>query len=73
MPHGCSHQSDDGCGHDGHNHTHDSTDVGPNDNLYPYIDRSNVVALNTMGEGSNIIKPWHERTNEDVVGWLAQA
>ena len=68
MPHGCGHQHDGGCAHNGHDHDHGSSvDVGPNDNLYPYIDRANVVALNTTGEGSSIIKPWHERTNEDVV------
>ncbi|KAL4066796.1 galactose-binding domain-like protein [Scleroderma yunnanense] len=64
MPHGCSQHQDDGCGHDDHGHSHDSTDVGPNDNLFSYIDRSNVVALNATGAGSSIVKPWHERTNE---------
>ena len=57
----------EGCGHESHDHDHDSGDVGPNDNLFQYIDRPHVVALNTTGPGSSVIKPWHERTSEDVV------
>jgi len=38
--------------------------VGPQDNLYIHIDRPNVVALNTVEEGSVVIKPWHQRLDE---------
>lgn len=57
------HQHDNNCSHETHDHDHTS-DVGPQDNLYIYIDRSNVVALNTVQEGSTAIKPWHERLDE---------
>jgi hypothetical protein len=57
----CNHEVD----HD-HDH-HDQSEVGPQDNLYVHIDRSNVVALNTSGGGPEIIKPWHERLDEQVV------
>lgn len=65
MPH--DHHGD--CGTHGdhdHDHDHDADDVGPNDNLFPYIDRPNVVALNATAPGSNVIKPWHERRDEVV-------
>ncbi|KAK2463484.1 hypothetical protein APHAL10511_004570 [Amanita phalloides] len=59
----------DHCNHD-HIHDHDihGNDLGPQDNLYTYIDHQNVVALNITGvhPASSIIKPWHQRTNEDV-------
>lgn len=61
------HHHHEGCGHESHDHDHDGGDVGPNDNLFPYIDRPHVVALNGTGTGSSIIKPWHERMNEQVV------
>lgn len=64
MPGNHHHHHNEGCGHD---HDHDNGDVGPNDNLFPYIDRPHVVALNATGPGSSVIKPWHERTNEEVV------
>jgi len=60
-PHDCSGQECD--------HTHDhSDDLGPQDNLYTYIDRQNVVALNISGDhhSSLIIKPWHQRTDENL-------
>ncbi|KAI6042457.1 galactose-binding domain-like protein [Pisolithus marmoratus] len=63
MPHD---HHDDCCSHGDHVHDHDGDDVGPNDNLFPYIDRPNVVALNATAQGSDVIKPWHERRNEDV-------
>jgi hypothetical protein len=68
------HQHDDICGHESHDHDHDMADAGPQDNLYIHIDRSNVVALNTVEEGSVVIKPWHERLDETKVGliiWLS--
>ncbi|KAF7967285.1 hypothetical protein HWV62_34999 [Athelia sp. TMB] len=37
------------------------------DNLFQYIDRPNVVALNATGEGLKVIKPWHERLDEAVL------
>jgi hypothetical protein len=65
-----NHQHDDSCGHESHDHDHDhnTSDVGPQDNLYIHIDRSNVVALNTVEEGSVVIKPWHKRLDEVTVG-----
>ncbi|KIL67450.1 hypothetical protein M378DRAFT_73711 [Amanita muscaria Koide BX008] len=51
------------CGHDCDAHNHE---LGSQDNLYPYIDRQNVVALNTSSPGSDIIKPWHQRLDESV-------
>lgn len=63
------HQHDDNCGHEAHehDHDHDASDLGPQDNLFPVIDRSNVVALNASGDGPEIIKPWHQRLDEEVV------
>ena len=60
------HHDHDGCGHESHDHDHDqdASDVGPQDNLFIHIDRSNVVALNTVVEGSVVIKPWHQRLDE---------
>ncbi|KAG6334115.1 hypothetical protein ID866_4977 [Astraeus odoratus] len=66
MPHDHTHHHGDCCGHGDHGHDQAGEDVGPNDNLFPYIDRPNVVALNATGEGSSVIKPWHERTSEEV-------
>ncbi|KAJ6541276.1 galactose-binding domain-like protein [Mycena sp. CBHHK59/15] len=62
-----SHQHDAHCGHESteHDHEHDSTDLGPKDNLFSQIDRDNVVALNALGQGSTVIKPWHERLDEE--------
>ncbi|KAF8802423.1 DUF1000-domain-containing protein [Phlegmacium glaucopus] len=52
------------CSHD-HDHTHELTsDLGSQDNLFLHIDRDNVVALNTSGSGSVVIKPWHARLDE---------
>lgn len=54
-------------GHD-HDHDHDHADSrGPSDNVYAHIDRENVVALNSTGEGKQVIKPWDERLDERVV------
>lgn len=67
-----THQHDHSCGHEGHDHDHDhdnTSDVGPQDSLYIHIDRPNVVALNTVEEGSVVIKPWHQRLDETKVGW----
>jgi ABC-type Zn2+ transport system substrate-binding protein/surface adhesin len=68
MPHN---HNDGHCGHESHDHDHDhshaANDLGPNDNLFPHIDRANVIALNATGEGSVVIKPWDQRNNEEVV------
>ncbi|KAF9469042.1 PITH domain-containing protein [Collybia nuda] len=65
-----SHQHNDSCGHENHghdhDHDHDTSDLGPQDNLFIHIDRSNVVALNANGHGSDVIKPWHERLDETI-------
>jgi len=61
MPH--EHHTD--CGHENHDHDHEPTsDLGAQDNLFPHIDRDNVAALNTSGNGSDVIKPWHARLDE---------
>jgi len=62
MPH--EHYTD--CGHEHeHDHSHELTsDLGSKDNLFIHIDRDNVVALNTLKSGSNVIKPWHTRLDE---------
>jgi hypothetical protein len=44
--------------------------MAPRDNLYQYIDRTNVVALNASGEVSNVIKPWHRRLMVNEV-WIS--
>lgn len=66
-----AHQHDGHCGHEStehdHDHDHDSTDLGPKDNLFTRIDRDNVVALNALSPGPAIIKPWHERLDEEKV------
>jgi hypothetical protein len=57
------------CG-DEHDHAHDhdhDQPGGPQDNLYAHIDREHVVALNSVSEGSSIIKPWNERADEQMV------
>ncbi|KAJ7920737.1 DUF1000-domain-containing protein [Mycena leptocephala] len=60
------HQHDAHCGHESTEHDHDhSSGLGPKDNLFSQIDRDNVVALNASGLGSTIIKPWHERLDEE--------
>ncbi|KAI0049010.1 DUF1000-domain-containing protein [Auriscalpium vulgare] len=63
-----SHNHDHGSHADhGHDHDHDHADEGgPQDNLYIHIDRQNVVALNALGEGHEVIKPWHQRLDEQV-------
>ncbi|KAI9450140.1 DUF1000-domain-containing protein [Lactarius psammicola] len=57
------------CGEHAHDddHSHDHTsNGGPSDNLFAHIDRSNVVALNSVHGGSEVIKPWDERMDEQV-------
>jgi hypothetical protein len=58
-----NHNHDDG---DHGSHSHDPSGAGPQDNLFQYIDRSNVIALNASEDGSKVIKPWHERLDEAV-------
>jgi hypothetical protein len=61
-----NHSHDGPCGHEGHDHDHDhdTSDLGPKDNLFLHIDRPNVRAFNATGDGSVVIKPWHERLEE---------
>jgi hypothetical protein len=64
--HNCSDESH----HHDHDHDdHDSLSTGAQDNLFAHIDRDNVIALNASDdcEGSDVIKPWHERASEDKV------
>ena len=57
------------CGDHAHADDHAHSNTGSNgDNLYAHIDRSNVVALNSIHGGSEVIKPWDERMDEQVVG-----
>jgi hypothetical protein len=63
MPHDHSHSCGDGC----NDHDHIPEVQGHRDNLYSRIDRDNIVAFNTEGLPSSIIKPWHERADEQVV------
>jgi hypothetical protein len=50
-----------------HDHEHAHPDTGgPSDNVFGHIDRDNVIALNSIGEGKQIIKPWDERLDERV-------
>ena len=64
MPHDHTHG---GCGHDCEDHAIPEAQ-GHRDNLYTRIDKDNIVALNAVGAGADIIKPWHERMHEGVVG-----
>jgi hypothetical protein len=63
------HEHDESCGHEAHDddHEHDNSNAGPSDNLFMRIDRSNVTALNSNGQGPEVIKPWHERLDETKV------
>ena len=63
MPHNDDHGHN--CGE--HSHDHSSNGGGPSDNLFVHIDRDNVVALNSVSGGSQVIKPWDERMDELVV------
>lgn len=72
MSHNHSHGggcSDESHGHDHHGHDHDIPESqGHRGNLWAYIDRDNVVALNVeAGKGSDVIKTWDARLDEDVV------
>jgi hypothetical protein len=49
-----------------HDHAHPDTG-GPSDNVFIHIDRDNVIALNSIGEGKQVIKPWDERLDEREV------
>lgn len=70
----CSSRSDMPQHHDchDHGHDHDTPELGFQDNLFSHIDRSNVVALNAKGNGSDIIKPWHDRLDETKVQCLTK-
>jgi hypothetical protein len=65
-----NHDHDHNCGDHahGHDHTQGHADSGgPSDNVFVHIDRDNVVALNSISEGKQVIKPWNERLDEQVV------
>jgi hypothetical protein len=63
-----NHDHGDNCGDHAHSHDHTHTDAGgPSDNVFVHIDRDNVVALNSIGEGKVVIKPWNERLDEQMV------
>ena len=55
-----------------HDHDHAHPDTGePSDNVFIHIDRDNVIVLNSIGEGKQVIKPWDERLDERVVSICA--
>jgi hypothetical protein len=64
------HNHNEHCGDDAHDHDHDHGDapdeLGAKDNLFGHIDIQNVVALNAIGEGHTVIKPWDQRTSEAI-------
>lgn len=63
-----NHHHDENCGHESHDdHDHETNDLGARDSLFQYIDRPNVIALNASGSGPEVIKPWHQRMDEEKV------
>ncbi|GJJ08670.1 hypothetical protein Clacol_002889 [Clathrus columnatus] len=64
--HSCSNEHDHDHDHD-HDHGHESS-VGQSDNLYQYIDHSNVRILNATDDSnaSKILKPWDKRLDETL-------
>jgi hypothetical protein len=52
-----------------HDHSHDASDLGPQDNLFSQIDLDRVTVLNGVdpAQGSDVIKPWDQRMDEDKV------
>jgi hypothetical protein len=74
LPPSCAHtitmpqeHNHDRCHDHAHDHDHDAVDLGPQDSLYPHIDRANVVALNASEPGETVIKPWDKRLDEAQV------
>lgn len=64
-----SHNSHGHCNdeHQGHDHDHDHTPESQgSDNLYSFIDHSNVRILNAVDD-AKILKPWDQRLDESVV------
>ncbi|KAH9999195.1 DUF1000-domain-containing protein [Russula compacta] len=64
-----NHDHSHNCGD--HAHSHDNTQGHTNsggfsDNVFAHIDRDNVTALNSTGEGKEVIKPWNERGDEQA-------
>jgi len=59
---------DESHGHDHHGHDHGvPEEQGHRDNLWARIDRDNVVVLNAeSGKGSDVIKTWDARLDEEV-------
>jgi hypothetical protein len=66
-----NHNHNHGCGDESHDHDHDHglpNDVlGYQDNLFNRIDTPHVVALNAIGQGPEVIKPWNDRNDEQKV------
>ena len=60
------HYHNEGCGH-AHSHDHDQDDDGNVGGLFSKIDLQNVTVLNSEQPGSNAIKPWHERLDDEVI------
>ncbi|PFH53206.1 hypothetical protein AMATHDRAFT_188451 [Amanita thiersii Skay4041] len=60
------HHHHDDCGHEHQEHSQVGNEPNPQDNLYKYIDRENVIALNASRPGYDVIKPWHNRQDESV-------
>lgn len=68
------HEHNDHCGHETHEHDHDeSAELGFQDNLFLHIDQENAVVLNSDQKASNILKPWHQRLEENKVSSPARA
>ena len=60
-----SHNHDHGDHAHDHDHDHAHPDTGgTSDNVFIHVDRDNVIALNSIGEGKQVIKPWDQRLDE---------
>ncbi|KAF8311724.1 DUF1000-domain-containing protein [Clavulina sp. PMI_390] len=65
---GHDHQHTDSCSHEAHDHDHSHDhdgEEGKGDSLYSKIDMQNVTVLNSENAGSDAIKPWHERMDNE--------
>ena len=58
-----------GCGHEHHEHDHDSPELGTLYSLYTKIDTEKVECLNEEvdGSGKYVFKPWDKRLDTDKV------
>jgi hypothetical protein len=58
---------DESHGHHDHDHPEDTSDLGPEDNLYSRVNISNCAVLNATddtADARNAIKPWNLRNDE---------